>query len=178
MPLETPQQGMQVYRPLRVSCVSDIGSLILNAQTAHVSVAQSTFMPLAASTLFILCEGVFRVSSCTIELCNTVPHRPHNVVVTPLSASELKVSWTASSQPSNAPPVTHYTVSWKVEDGEEDSQNTARPLTTMYQITGLAQGTRYIVTVTAHNSVGESEAATGNGTTLSGKWSVCTFQLR
>ena len=159
---------MQVHRPLRVSCVSDIGSLILSVQTAHVSVTQSTSMPLAASTLFILCEGVFRVSSCTIELCNAVPRRPHDVVITPLSASELKVSWTASSQPSNTPPVTHYTVSWKVEGEKEDSQNTARPVNTMYQITGLAQGTRYIVNVTAHNSVGESAAATGNGTTLNG----------
>ena len=113
-----------------------------------------------------------------LKSCHTVPGRPHDIVVTALSGTELKVSWTASSQPSNVPPVTHYTVSWKVEGEEEDSQNTARPVTTMYQITGLAQGTRYTVTVTAHNSVGDSEAATGSGSTLSGKWSVCMFQLR
>ena len=101
---------------------------------------------------------------------------PTNVAVTALSGTELKVSWTAPNQPTNGAPVMYYTVSWKVEGGEEDPQNTARPVTTMYQITGLAQGTQYTVSVTAHNSVGESEAATRSGTTFSGKWSAHTFQ--
>ena len=105
--------------------------------------------------------------------CHTVPGMPTNVAVTALSGSELNISWTAPNWPTNGAPVMYYAVSWKAEGGEEDSQNTASPLNTMYQITGLAQGTRYTVTVTAHNSVGESEAATGSGTTFNGKWSVC-----
>ena len=108
--------------------------------------------------------------------CHTVPGRPTNVAVTPLSGSELNISWTAPNVPANGAPVLGYTVSWKVEGGEDDSQNTAKPVNTMYQITGLAQGTRYTVSVRAHNSVGESEAATRSGTTFSGKWSAHTFQ--
>ena len=111
-----------------------------------------------------------------LKSCHTVPGRPSNVVVTPLSGTELKVSWTASNQPTNGAPVMYYTVSWKVEGREEDSHNITGALNTMYQITGLAQGTQYTVTVTAHNSVGESEAATGSGSTLSGKWLAHTFQ--
>ena len=68
----------------------------------------------------------------------------------------------------------YYTVSWR-EEGGGDSYNITGAANTMYQITGLAQGTQYTVNVTAHNSVGESEAATGSGTTLSvgGEWLVC-----
>ena len=114
------------------------------------------------------------VSSCTaLSLCCAVPIEPQNVVVTPVSGSELSVSWTAPDQPPNAPPVLYYTVSWKEEGGEEGSHNISGPANTMYQITGLAQGTQYTVTVTAPNSVGRSDTATGNGTTFSGEWSVC-----
>ena len=70
----------------------------------------------------------------------------------------------------------YYTVSWRGEGGEGGSHNTTGADNTMYQITGLIQGTQYTVNVTAHNSVGESEAATGSGTTLSGEWSVCMCQ--
>ena len=99
---------------------------------------------------------------------------PQNEVVTPVSGSELSVSWTAAKQPPNAPPVLYYTVSWKEEGGEGDSHNISGPTSTMYQITGLAQGTQYTVTVTAHNSVGRSDAATDSGTTFSvGEWLVC-----
>ena len=95
-------------------------------------------------------------------------------MVTPVSGSELSVSWAAPEQPPNAPPVLYYTVSWKEEGGEGGSHNISGPANTMYQITGLAQGTQYTVTVTAHNSVGRSDAATGSGTTFSvGEWSMC-----
>ena len=103
---------------------------------------------------------------------NAVPGRPTRVAVIPMSGSELSVSWTSPDQPPNAPPVMYYTVSWREEEGG-DSYNITGAANTMYQITGLAQGTQYTVNVTAHNSVGESEAATGSGTTLSGEWSVC-----
>ena len=96
------------------------------------------------------------------------------MVVTPVSGSELSVSWTAAKQPPNAPLVLYYTVSWKEEGGEEGSHNISGHANTMYQITGLAQGTQYTVTVTAHNSVGRSGTATDSGTTFSvGEWSVC-----
>ena len=95
-----------------------------------------------------------------------------NVVVTPVSGSELSVSWTVPDQPPNVPPVLYYTVSWKEEGGEGGSHNISGPANTMYQITGLAQGTQYTVTVTAHNSVGRSDAATDSGTTFSGEWSM------
>ena len=107
----------------------------------------------------------------TLSLC-TVPAKPLNVEVTPVSGSELSVSWTAPDQPPNAPPVLYYTVSWKEGGGEGASHNISGPTNTLYQITGLAQGTQYTVTVTAHNSVGRSDAATGNGTTFSGEWST------
>ena len=111
---------------------------------------------------------------CSVLLCCAVPIEPQNVVVTPVSGSELSVSWTAPDQPPNAPPVLYYTVSWKEEGGEGGSHNISGPANTMYQITGLAQGTQYTVTVTAHNSVGRSCAAAGSGTTFSvGEWSVC-----
>ena len=110
---------------------------------------------------------------CSVLLCCAVPAKPVNVVVTPVSGSELSVSWTAPDQPPNAPPVLYYTVSWKEEGGEGGSHNISGPANTMYQITGLAQGTQYTVTVTAHNSVGRSDAATDSGTTFSGEWSVC-----
>ena len=115
--------------------------------------------------------------SLTALFChvNAVPGRPTEVAVTPVSGSELSVSWTAPDQPPNAPPVMYYTVSWRGEGGEGESHTTGADNTT-YQITGLAQGTQYTVNVTAHNSVGESEAATGSGTTLSGEWSVCVCQ--
>ena len=119
----------------------------------------------------MLCEGAFLVS-CTVPFCYSVPNGPENVVVMPVSRSELSVSWTAANQHPNAPPVMYYTVSWR-EEGGGDSHNTTGADNTMYQITGLAQ---YTVNVTAHNSVGESEA--GSGTTLSGEWSVCVCQLR
>ena len=91
-----------------------------------------------------------------------------------MSGSELNVSWTVPDQPPNVPPVLYYTVSWKVEGGEGGSHNISGPANTMYQITGLAQGTQYTVTVTAHNSVGESDAASDSETTFSvGEWSVC-----
>ena len=91
-----------------------------------------------------------------------------------MDGSELSVSWTAAKQPPNALPVLYYTVSWKEEGGEGGSHNISGPANTMYQITGLAQGTQYTVTVTAHNSVGRSCAAAGSGTTFSvGEWSVC-----
>ena len=78
-------------------------------------------------------------------------------------------------QPPNVPPVLYYTVSWKEEGGEGGSHNISGPANTMYQITGLAQGTQYTVTVTAHNSVGRSGTATDSGTTTFsvGEWSVC-----
>ena len=122
----------------------------------------------------MLCEGAFLVS-CTVLFCYSVPNGPEDVVVIPESSSVLSVSWTAPDQPPNAPPVIYYTVSWRGEGGEGGSHNITGAANTMYQITGLAQGTQYTVNVTAHNSVGESEAATGSGTTLSvsGEWSVC-----
>ena len=95
------------------------------------------------------------------------------MVVTPVSGSELSVSWTAPDQPPNVSPVLYYTVSWKEEGGAGGSHNISGPANTMYQITGLAQGTQYTVTVTAHNSVGRSDAATDSGTTFSGEWLVC-----
>ena len=107
---------------------------------------------------------------CSVVLCCAVPIEPQNAVVTPVSGSELSVSWTAPDQPPNVPPVLYYTVSWKEEGGEGGSHNISGPANTMYQITGLAQGTQYTVTVTAHNSVGRSDAATGSGTTFSGEW--------
>ena len=92
-----------------------------------------------------------------------------------MSGSELSVSWTATKQPPNVPPVLYYTVSWKEEGGEEGSHNISGPANTMYQIIGLAHGTQYAVTVTAHNSVGRSGTATDSGTTTFsvGEWSVC-----
>ena len=102
----------------------------------------------------MLCKAFF-VSTCTALFCCAVPIEPQNVVVTPVSGSELSVSWTAAKQPPNAPPVLYYTVSWKEEGGEGGSHNISGPANTMYQITGLAQGTQYTVTVTAHNIVGE-----------------------
>ena len=113
---------------------------------------------------------------CSVLLCCADPIEPQNVVVTPVFGSELSVSWTAAKQPPNAPPVVYYTVSWKEEGGEGDSHNISGPTSTMYQITGLAQGTQYTVTVTAHNSVGRSDTATGSETTFSvGEWSVCVL---
>ena len=120
----------------------------------------------------MLCEGAFLVS-CTVPFCYSVPNGPEDVVVIPESSSMLSVSWTAPDQPANAPPVMYYTVSWRAEGEEGDSHNTTAAANTMYQITGLAQGTQYTVNVTAHNSVGESEAATGSGTTFSGGWCAC-----
>ena len=109
---------------------------------------------------------------CSVLLCCAVPIEPQNVEVTPVSGSELSVSWTAPDQPPNAPPVLYYTVSWKEGGGEGGSHNISGHADTMYQITGLAQGTQYTVTVTAHNSVGRSDPATGSGTTFSGEWST------
>ena len=108
-----------------------------------------------------------------LQFSNAVPESPQSVAVTAVSGSALKVSWTAPNQPTNVThsPTLGYTVS--VEGREEDSHNITGALNTMYQITGLAQGTRYTVTVTAHNSVGKSAAATGSGTTFNGKWLVC-----
>ena len=119
----------------------------------------------------MLCEGAFLIS-CTVPFCHSVPNGPENVVVMPVSRPELSVSWTAANQHPNAPPVMYYTVSWR-EEGGGDSHNITGAANTMYQITGLAQGTQYTVNVTAHNSVGESEAATGSGTTFSGGWCAC-----
>ena len=115
------------------------------------------------------------LSLALLQFSNAVPESPQSVAVTAVSGSELKVSWTAPNQPADVPhsPTLGYTVSWKVEGREEDSHNITGALNTIYQITRLAQGTRYTVNVTAHNSVGKSAAATGSGTTFNGKWSMC-----
>ena len=114
----------------------------------------------------------FPLSLPLLQFSNAVPESPQSVTVTAVSGSELKVSWTAPNQPADVPhsPTLGYTVS---VEGEKNPHNITGALNTMYQITGLAQGTRYTVSVTAHNSVGESEAATGSGTTFNGKWLVC-----
>ena len=119
------------------------------------------------------CSCVFHHTDLS---CHAVPGRPTKVAVTPVSTSALSVSWTAPHQPLNAPPVLYYTVSWRREGAEGGSDNVNRTTNTTYKLTGLAQGTRYTVNVTAHNSVGESEVATGSNTTLSGEWSVYVCQ--
>ena len=122
-----------------------------------------------------MCGVNVPLSLALLQFSNAVPESPQSVAVTAVSGSELKVSWTAPNQPADVPhsPTLGYTVSWKVEGREEDSHNITGALNTMYQITGLAQGTQYTVSVTAHNSVGESAAATGSGTTFNGKWLMC-----
>ena len=150
---------------------------LLTSKYAHKDLHELVIVKQTSESVVILSECTvpsFPSTPHTLSLfCCAVPARPVNVVVTPVSGSELSIAWTVPDQPPNVPPVLYYTVSWKEEGGAGGSHNISGPANTMYQIPGLAQGTQYTVTVTAHNSVGRSDTATDSETTFSvGEWST------
>jgi len=81
----------------------------------------------------------------------TPPSVPSNLTATPVSPSQINVSWTASTDNVG---VTGYTVS-------RDGNVVATPATTSFADTGLAPGTTHGYTVSARDAAGNTSALTG-----------------